>query len=449
MLAFIGPADATPCPLFGQTLYWLRARLESEPASDLRIGPRLRRVLTNTIWATEATTIAGEAHGPSDGSPGQTFRTRSAPVLPGQRIEVFERDITPDERAAVLAAEGADAITPARDASGQITGVWVRWHEAPNFYGSGPRDRQYCIDHTTGEVCFGDGQAGLIPLLGRQGVRAALYRTGGGAGGNCPAGTITQLTGPLPFIAGVSNLLPASGGVAAESVDRATGRGARLLRHGGRAIAAEDYEDLALAASPEVARALAIPAGFTYGQRWLGGSAQADSTNQALAAAGAGQVGLILVPWSTQPQPTPSMELVERVRRYVEERCPPTAHLWIGPPGWINVAVVAEVAPVSLAAAEVLEADALAALRAFLHPLTGGRDGTGWPFGRAPYLSDIYALLESLPGVDHVGRLELHPLLEATDLTPGERTLGSLPPDLRSHFLACSGIHRITLIPRR
>ncbi|MDF0664876.1 MAG: baseplate J/gp47 family protein [Nitrospira sp.] len=41
-------------------------------------------------------------------------------------------------------------------------------------------------------------------------------------------------------------------------------------------------------------------------------------------------------------------------------------------------------------------------LRQFMHPLSGGRDGQGWPFGRNVYVSDIYALLDTLPGIDVV-----------------------------------------------
>ena len=52
------------------------------------------------------------------------------------------------------------------------------------------------------------------------------------------------------------------------------------------------------------------------------------------------------------------------------------------------------------AIAEEASRQAAAAVAAHLHPLTGGADGTGWPFGRAVHASEIYALLDRLPGVD-------------------------------------------------
>lgn len=51
---------------------------------------------------------------------------------------------------------------------------------------------------------------------------------------------------------------------------------------------------------------------------------------------------------------------------------------------------------------DVGRAQAVKILRQFLHPLSGGSDGQGWPFGRNVYVSAIYELLDTLPGVDYV-----------------------------------------------
>ncbi|MEB2364055.1 MAG: hypothetical protein OZ929_22170, partial [Bryobacterales bacterium] len=37
----------------------------------------------------------------------------------------------------------------------------------------------------------------------------------------------------------------------------------------------------------------------------------------------------------------------------------------------------------------------------------GGPEGRGWPFGRGVYQSDVAAILENIPGVDHVEQLQL------------------------------------------
>ena len=58
-----------------------------------------------------------------------------------------------------------------------------------------------------------------------------------------------------------------------------------------------------------------------------------------------------------------------------------------------------------------VEADALAALYGWFHPVRGGPDGTGWPFGRAVAPGEAYAILNRLPGVEAVEEVRLYPAL--------------------------------------
>jgi hypothetical protein len=71
-----------------------------------------------------------------------------------------------------------------------------------------------------------------------------------------------------------------------------------------------------------------------------------------------------------------------------------------------------EVAPRAVSQGGPVLESVLQTLQAFLHPLSGGPDGAGWPFGRAVYLSDVAAALEALPGVDYIQTLVLR--LEGT-----------------------------------
>jgi predicted phage baseplate assembly protein len=135
----------------------------------------------------------------------------------------------------------------------------VQWLETTDFYGSGPRDRHYGLDHLTGEIRFGDGLAGLIPPVGAGNLRLTEYRTGGGDAGNRPAGAIVQLKTTVPYVDKVTNYEAAAGGADAESLGSLIERAPRSIRHNGRAVTVEDFEDVALLASPEVARARCIP----------------------------------------------------------------------------------------------------------------------------------------------------------------------------------------------
>jgi baseplate J-like protein len=412
IVEFIGPADFTPARLFGTTAYWMRALFE--PSDDPQ--PQLRTLLPNTTFATNTVTLSNEVIGTSDASASQAFKTTRTPVLAGPRLEVREAGPPSAEELAALAAPNVNVITPVPGSSE----VWVRWVEVADFHGSGPTDRQYVLDHVTGEVRFGDGVQGRIPPRGIGNVRMARYQTGGGAVGNRAAGTIVQLHNSVAFIDSVTNVESAEGGFDAESTAAMLTRAPRTLRHGGRAVALEDYEDLARAASPEVARAKTIPA------RQL----RDDPLSTASVP---GAVSVIVVPQSTDAKPVPSVGLIGEVQDHLQALVTPTVSLAVVGPVYVRVDVTVEIALVSLDGANQV-ADAVGeTLRTFLHPLTGGRDGTGWNFGRQPYLSDLFAVVSDVPGVDHIRHL-------STNLV--EELVGAL---LSGRFLVYSGQHQIAL----
>jgi predicted phage baseplate assembly protein len=244
----------------------------------------------------------------------------------------------------------------------------------------------------------------------------AAYRTGGGLAGNRPAGNSlsgdkAQLRGTVPYVDSVFQIEAADGGAAEESLDRLKSRGPRTLRHRDRAVALADFEDLAVQATTEVARARCLPA--------RGGT-------------DAGTVSLIAVPRSAAAKPVPTLELLGRVKAYLEARLSPVVDLRVVGPDWLEVTVTAEVVPHVLEAASDVQTAVLERLSAFLHPLTGGFDGRGWELGRKPYRSDLFALIEGTPGIDHVRRLAVSEVAREG----GARA---------ERFLVYSGEHAITV----
>jgi hypothetical protein len=429
LIQFIGPTDFIKTSEFGQELYWLRVRWQE---GQFRVPPRLRRLLTNTMWATQATTLKDEILGSSDGNPKQTFRTVHKPVLKGQQLEVQEAKIpSPEEHAVIKSLEGDDAVNIVRDEAGQIEAVWVRWHKVRDFYGSGPRDRHYVLDRLTGEVLFGDGQYGMVPPQGRNNIRLSQYQTGGGTRGNLAANTVVQLKTTVPYVEKVTNLEAAGGGAEQESLEQVKERGPKFLRHRDRAVTWQDFEDLAYEASPDVARAKAIAPSFNplNGNLWIK-DPKAPNLDQHQKPLNAGQVRMLIVPRSQARQPVPSMALIDWVKAYMRERCDPSVNLQVTGPEWQEVSVTAVVVPVSLERADAVRAAVVQHLENFLHPLTGGKKGQGWALGRLPQQSDLYAVIESIQGVDHVQSLKIEPDQEV----------------LSHEKLVYSGTHTITSI---
>ena len=358
------PADAAERREFGRSRVWLRLRRQAA----LDFEPRIGLVVPNTVWALHGVTLTNEILGSSNGRPSQTFPTSHAPVLEGQVLEVLER-----------APEGGLA--------------WIPWQDVGGFHGSGPSDRHYVLDHMKGDVIFGDGAHGALPSEGVANVRMTRYQTGGGTLGNRPAGVITEMKTTVPYVERANNLEAAGGGADAETAASLLDRAPRELRHRQRAVTAQDYEDLAMQATTEVARARCLPL--------------ADLSADPLAARKhRGVVSLILVPRSSEPNPAPSVALFDRVRRFLDERRASSARLVLAGPEYVRVDLTVEVATSSIAMAGIVEQRVAGQLRDYLHPVSG-RGGAGAQFGQYPQLSELYAAVEEIDGVEHVRSIDI------------------------------------------
>ncbi len=116
---------------------------------------------------------------------------------------------------------------------------------------------------------------------------------------------------------------------------------------------------------------------------------------------------------------------------YIKERCTPTFSLNVTEPDWVKITVTATIVPLSLQEGDRIKQTTIEKVTQFLHPLTGGDEGKGWKFGRIPHESDLYGLIESIPGVDYVDSLTIE--------NP------EYSEEASDRFLIYSGAHQITL----
>src|SRR5262249_12896415 len=171
------------------------------------------------------------------------------------------------------------------------------------------------------------------------------------------------------------------------------------------------YEDVARLASPEVARAKCVPLA----------DLRADALDPTPSTAG--NVSVIVVPRSADVRPLPSVELIRRVQDFLNRGHEPTVRLSVVVPLYVRVEVAAEIGLVGIDRATDVVAEVRQTVASFLHPLTGGLDGKGWDFGRRPHLSDLYALIEAVPGVDHIRALDVAEVEDVAGATLTRRFL--------------------------
>jgi predicted phage baseplate assembly protein len=400
-------------------LYWVRGRLDS---SQYEKSPRLATVAINTVPAIQATTYQDEVLGASNGRPDQRFTVANTPVLP------FDQPDT------VAGAYGHQVTIKNLRLEIDEGDGFQAWQQVDDFYASGPEDPHFTLNRTTGEVAFGDGRRfGRVPLAfvspsAAGNIVARLYRAGGARRGNIPAGSVTEIQSYLPGVDTAANLFAAQGGTDEESTADAKIRAAGEINSNCRAVTAADFEIRALEAGVRRAKALALTHPGYPGARIPG------------------SVTVIVVPDGDAPNPIPNEATLAAVCAYLNSFRLVTTELHIVAPTYRKVRIEVDISVKRNANLATVQTAVQTRLNQFFSPLTGGADGTGWPFGGVIYFSDVYRQILDTPNVDRIadGQLvirvdgEAGPFCRDIELCPGELTY-AVDHDIRVSPTASGG----------
>jgi predicted phage baseplate assembly protein len=406
------PKGHTASLIAKQRAGWIRARVtvpaEGQPAYSASPNIKGLEVITigGTVDAVNAELVREEDLGEAEGVSGQRFRLKRGPLVPGDRPAVLE----------VSGPEG-----------------WEEWTQVGDFAESGPEDRHFVIDMNAGEIRLGpavrldDGMLrgyGAVPPKGAK-IRIREYHTGGGRKGNVSPRAISVLKSSIPFVSRVENRRPARGGVDGEDIENAKLRGPIRLRARGRAVTAEDYEQIARDAAPQIARVRAVAAGD---------------------GAEAGSVRVLVVPSAVATQGrlrfdqlVLAEDTLQRITDRLEESRVIGTRAIVEPPVYRGITVVARLRPRPRANPARLQEEALQALYEYFNPITGGPDGTGWPFGRSINIGEVYSVLQALRGTEVVEDARLF----GADPVTGQRGAPTQRLEVETHALVFSYEHQV------
>jgi hypothetical protein len=190
-----------------------------------------------------------------------------------------------------------------------------------------------------------------------------------------------ELKGPTVPIVGIKKLtnpLAGSVGRGPEPDSAYVARAAERTRHRNRTVQAWDYEAILCAEFPEIATLRCLP------------HTGSDGDDEP------GVVGLVVVPWSDEPQPVPSVALAERILAALKGRTPVHARPVILCALYQGVSAQAKIVLRPGYSAAEAKRTLAAAIDAYLHP------GADAPFGRDLFASTLVRFLESRSEVDHV-----------------------------------------------
>lgn len=393
---------------------WIRARVtEHHPevpgfyVSPPRVAKVGAAVVGGRVEAVNARRFTNEIVGTSDGTPGQRFTVQHGPIVRAVEEPIVE----------VSTGEG-----------------WERWSVVDTFGDRTDRDPVVLVDSTAGTLEFGpavreaDGSLhryGRVPAAGAR-IRVASYRVGGGRAGNVSAGTLTVMRNKVPFVVRVENRTAAEGGRDAETMEALKLRAPVALQTRGRAVTADDYEEIAREAAPEFARVRVTE--------------QHDPAT-------AGVVRLLVVP----DAPCDSLgrtafgDLVPRgsslrtVGAALEARRCVGARVVVEPPRYQGITVVARLRSQERVQTERVGDRALEALYTHFDAIRGGRRGMGWEFGRPVTIGEIFGVLQRVDGVEYVEEA----LLFGADPVNGLRGAPTQRIDLPDDTLVFSFEHQI------
>ena len=360
--------------------FWMRGRFTmpaGKSVADIPQLPPVTHLMLNTVEAVNLHTLRTERYS-GLGVPNQVVDLLRRPVFmhegEGERSIFPRKELFTDIRVMVEADDGTrEEWFPSRDG---------------NLLTVGKDDRVFVLDPVDGTLSFGNGIRGKMLPVGSNNILVDTYRLVPGSRGNVGPHQVTVCESYGEALS-VANLLPASGGRDAESIDEIIRRAPSILTSRDRAVTRVDFEIIAREASGEVARAA------------CSGRMEADD-----------EVEVVILPRRGENEVIPDAFLSEGLRdhvaAYLKRRClinvEPVVRLARFMP--IDVSVVLRLRPNANVVA-VREA-AEAWVSRFLDPYEGGLDNEGWPFGGTLYAQDFARLVTDLSEVRHVTTVDLY-----------------------------------------
>jgi hypothetical protein len=139
-------------------------------------------------------------------------------------------------------AEFVPEVTLTGDLNGQLAG----WRPQRDLLNSGPASREFVVEVENEDVAFirfGDDLFGSRPVAGTS--LTATYRVGNGTRGNVGAEALGHIVSVQSAITGVSNPLPARGGIESESFEQVRQNAPVAFRTQQRAVTERDYAEVA------------------------------------------------------------------------------------------------------------------------------------------------------------------------------------------------------------
>ena len=212
--------------LFDLNGMWIRANFSKEK-SLFEFSSTITAILQNSTIVYQQETLKNEFIGISIGIPNMKFKLNHKNVVYPPKIAIGEYQYEPIKR-------------------------------KKRFVDYTEKEYIYKFNSLNGEITFGDNQYGAIPHP-KEDIYATQYAISYGEDGNIGKEEL-QLRTTIQSLDSVTNIIPATGGANAESLNDLVHRAPEVLRVKNRVVTVKDYEHASVDFSPYILKAKAISA---------------------------------------------------------------------------------------------------------------------------------------------------------------------------------------------
>jgi predicted phage baseplate assembly protein len=330
--------------------------------------PRVRGIVPNAVRGEHRSTVE--------------LNEQTAPQL-GEQLRAWRR-----EPGLTLILPGADPTTgrlPLAEGASltlyEFDGQPQEWTPVDDLSTYGPKDRVFVVDRPRATLRFGDGLQGRLPVPDQPPRFCLRYQIGGGPAGNVAASIVwgPPKQPPQAKLSAI-NAVPAAGGAEPETLGQTGDRLAEELRRPTRAVTAADYEQLATHVPGVAIRRAHAVAGAHPAHPGVNVPGAVTVYVVPDLPAGIDGEPLAACPGEDLAAPVADDAALARVQKHLDGARLLTQEVFVLQATYqeVTLAVAVSGRPSDAARQRGRIADALGR---YLHPLWGGDDGSGWPFG--------------------------------------------------------------------
>ncbi len=367
---------------------WIRIRL---PSVEKRGGlnARISWIGINAASVIQRTHVTSENLGLGSGEPDQAVSLRNTPVIP----ESIQLRINGDLWKEIDDLRAAAPEVPVRSLrrrpgmkQSNIEENFTQWSTRTKT------SKVFAPDNESGQIRFGDGVHGMRPPIDAKIL--ASYAYGGGRSGNVNIGAIN--TGPkIPAGLIVQNPVPTWGGDEAETPKEAEKSIMKFIQHRDRLVTETDFKDI-------VRRTQGVDIGRVEVLTLFNPNLP-DNISP-------GVVTVLVIPRydTVHPDaPQPDTRMLDMICCHLEPRRLVTTEVHVHGPIYKPLIVSVGIQVVAGQDFPPVREAVNKALKTFLSPLLGGREGKGWPLEKVVMAQELWADAARVAGVAYITKLLL------------------------------------------